>query len=92
MFHFLHFFIFGSNFVFRLGIFVPLDLCSSARCARAPQLAQSWDCFLSAFAGNIEGIVFYIRFHLTELYAVICWQIGTIAPNFSAPPTHTGCF
>jgi len=44
--------------VFRLGIFVPLDSRSAARCARAPQLAQSWDCFLSVFAGNIDGTVF----------------------------------
>ena len=51
------FYIFYSVFVFRPGIFVPLDSRSAARCARAPQLAQSWDCFLSVFAGNIEGTV-----------------------------------
>ena len=32
-------------FLFFVGIFVPLDSRSAARCARAPQLAQSWDYF-----------------------------------------------
>ena len=54
----IHFFIFCSTFVFRpeifvppflLGIFVPLDSRSAARCARAPQLAQSWDYCLGIF-------------------------------------------
>ena len=36
-------------FLFFVGIFVPLDSRSAARCARAPQLAQSWDCFVLGF-------------------------------------------
>ena len=47
-FHFLLNFCFMLG-VFRLGIFVPLDSRSAARCARAPQLAQSWDYFFGNF-------------------------------------------
>ena len=75
MFHFFQFFIFSlsdifaqylfSVLVFKPGIFVPLDSRSAARCARAPQLAQSWtgeiffdftECLVLAHFDYFEGV------------------------------------
>ena len=50
-------FIFYSVFVFRPGIFVPLDSRSAAR----PKLGL----FLGVFAGNIDGTVFEIYLDFT---------------------------
>ena len=47
------------NFCFLPGIFVPLDSRSAARCARAPQLAQSWYYCFGIFCWKYWRYKFY---------------------------------